>query len=1143
MRVVAAGVVLLLVSSCVTRDERPPSKLAEGCLLNSDCEAPLVCVFRRCHQPCTTGRDCPMGSDCQAQGDPPALVCTQLSCRDLPCPAGMLCGDDFTCRRGCLGVSDCAEGQRCASNQCVWPESTRPDGGFPPARQTCQRNSDCPQTDGGLFLACRAGSCAPECFGQPDCPTDATCTFGRCVTNQVTPNPGARCEYNSQCADAGAGAFCIGGLCGPQCITGRDCSASQLCDRGACAPRGTDGGLGRECRYTSECPSPLTCSAQGSCVEQCLLDRDCAALGSGYVCQQNECRRPVVPGTCRLNSECALNEKCTNGSCAPECLGARDCASGFSCSDAGACVPTLDAGVATCTFTSQCPVGQRCSQSVCIPECAQSRDCAFGFVCNSRQECVLPGLDGGASPDAGPGTRCVYNSQCRLGEKCGPQGLCIPECTATRDCPGGYVCDQGGACVFPPFDGGAVSGADGGTRCLFNSQCAPGERCSSQGFCIPECLNDRDCPLSYTCRQNLCVPQGLPADAGLPTGYGAPCTLQSACAPYNLVCGASGVCVFECLSDVDCFTTQGQCCQQSRCRGASLCLGGNDAGVRDAGTVPLDGGCRADIDCIDNDFCNGTEACRAGRCVAGSMPCDDNNPCTRDTCDAVLRVCSYQTIAVDGDGDGRYPRQCGGTADDCDDTDNTIFPSAPERCDWKDNNCNGVVDEALWRERTGARGVLSSGGQYLARAGAPSARRVGNDVFVAAASHQVNGSIDLFKLSTPAFGLVSGPIPVLQSTTQWQFCNPGTLYYGKQAVRPTVAVSGSTVAVGGLVASYANPLATCCQNGLGAEVRTTRSAFAFIDSSLGPITQGAVASADTSWTGSPISCEDLSSNNGGGVRNDRPSLAFNPSSNQWVATWWDNAGLGVAPPWQLRFSTINPDGGVNGPRTVYNLVPNEARNVLNLTEPNNNTHLAVVAVGSRSVLFAWVNQAQAPISNTAHVRWMMYDLALTAPTLPAPLTWGFNSTMSPINGRRPRLDTPVFDGQRYRLTVNSNTSTVGTDDVKVLLINEDGVLEGLRSLEDVQSTSFGSNPGFITGGVAGVAFPGPGVVGVFNKDTYLRLKYGVFASDAGLQTYDLNLGQQFDLRTDVAVVPLTDTSIGLVWQDGDLRKTVFECAP
>ncbi len=32
-------------------------------------------------------------------------------------------------------------------------------------------------------------------------------------------------------------------------------------------------------------------------------------------------------------------------------------------------------------------------------------------------------------------------------------------------------------------------------------------------------------------------------------------------------------------------------------------------------------------------------------------------------------------------------------------------------------------------------------------------------------------------------------------------------------------------------------------------------------------------------------------------------------------------------------------------------------------------------------------------------------------------------------------------------------------------------------------------------------------------------------------------------RSDFAVVPLTETSVGLLWTDGVLKKTVFECLP
>src|SRR5512135_3410819 len=89
------ALVVLLFSSCGS--DHVAARIAEGCLINSDCTSPLVCAFRRCHNACSATRDCPAGQRCVAS-DRPFKVC-ELSeekhcARTVDCPPGMVCGID-----------------------------------------------------------------------------------------------------------------------------------------------------------------------------------------------------------------------------------------------------------------------------------------------------------------------------------------------------------------------------------------------------------------------------------------------------------------------------------------------------------------------------------------------------------------------------------------------------------------------------------------------------------------------------------------------------------------------------------------------------------------------------------------------------------------------------------------------------------------------------------------------------------------------------------------------------------------------------------------------------------------------------------------------------------------------------------------
>ncbi len=1051
IQVVGAVWLLSSFTACVTQTEKPPAKLAEGCLLNSDCEAPLVCVFRRCSTQCVVDLDCTQEPRDRCQAAESSYSICIPDCDRQPCPTGFICGTDKRCRKECTTSADCLNRQVCISNQCVSPLDVV-DGGAPVIAR-CELDSQCNAGE----VCRRNGTCGPQCLATIDCATGQACVSGRCnaVDAGTVVSTDAGCLYNSNC---GGTQVCRNGVCGIECREPRDCASGLVCTNDRCVPS-TPNDAGT-CTFTSDCTSPLACLG-GACRPECRLDVDCA---SGFQCTGTPASCQRIGGT----------------------------------SDGGACL-----------YTSECRVGQRCANGSCVAECATQADCASGLACSASGRCVLP-----QSPDSGV-RGCLYSSDCVANERCSPQGLCIPECVSTRDCALPQVCVSGG-CRFPSNDGGV---------CVYNSQCPGGQRCAPTGQCVAECIDSRDCVAPRVCLAGACQ-LALP-DAGA-AGVGTACVLQSTCTPFGLICGAAGVCVVQCVGDTDCPANQGQCCRANRCLGGTACFVAADAGTVDAGTSGLDGGCRANIDCLDSDFCNGDERCVTGRCVAGTNPCDDSNPCTIDSCSSSLRQCSYSTQAIDADNDGHYPRQCGGGADDCDDSDPFTYPGTVERCDFRDNNCNGAVDESLWVEVPGARGSFSSGNLYPPGGNTPSIARVGNDVLVAAGSNGLNGTIDAYRLNATDFSLVAGPTTLTQSTTPWALCN-GTSR-GRQALRPIVSTDGVEFAVASLTASFTNSQATCLQN----DAFSLRSAVSFIAPTLAmPFTQTLISTPpDPNNYVTDLARYDYDDL-------DRASLAFSPSLNRFVGVWAEErpVNFGQSNPRALYFATVSRTQAASTSRLVWGVNPNPAR--VSTGAPNASTPPRV-GVGSTTVLFAWSNEPAQPI-NSRHLRWVLYDSALTS-VVAGPFSYVF-STGSPY----PHVDDIVFDGTNYRVVVNPQVDPVGSDGlVRVLSVNQSGAVVSDEPIMGSSPTNAGTPQPFASQHVGFTQLQldgGSGFAMVGSQDSRLRLATFPTTPDGGVNIVSVDLGTSASARSDFVVVPLEGARVGVVWSDGDLKKTVFKCGP
>ena len=588
-------------------------------------------------------------------------------CWDVGCATVGLCGaDEASCRDG---VDDDGDGfTDCDDPACYiarWRECE-----LPPWEYACNRGVD---EDGDGLTDCADS----DCWNDPICPPRSSET--RCGDRFDEDRDGSTDCADSDCAqDAG----CRGtAATETSCVDGIDNDGDGLTD---CADR-------------ADCPTGTfdrRCGAsEVSCTDR--FDND----GDGFVdCADAQC---ATVAACAAGETDCRNGIDDDGDGATDCLDPgcslavcggpeADCGDGLD-DDGDGAVDCRDPGCRTADF---CLGGETHCENGLDDDRDGATDC-FDADCEFHSAC-LPGGETACADgqdDDGDGRTDCADYDCRSAPNC--SGLEM-NCTngvdddhdgrtdcADSDCEW-QPCDDGDPCTERDFckvagcDPGEPPSCDDGDPCTTDACQAPAGCVHTAAPDGTACDDGSDCTAGDTCAAGACQ-GGAPAACG----DGTP---ETSCT--NGVdddhdgatdCQDRG-CLWQSCSDGDACTIL-DLCGDGACSGA-LALSCNDDNPCTTDTCDPQLGCRhtALVDgtvCDDGSLCTAGETCRAGACTpATSVSCDDGDACTADTCDRSTGTCAHPAVADgtacdDGDacttGDACVAGGCVAAPKDCDD--------------------------------------------------------------------------------------------------------------------------------------------------------------------------------------------------------------------------------------------------------------------------------------------------------------------------------------------------------------------------------------------------------------------------------------------------------------------------------------------
>ena len=667
---------------------------------------------------CVSGTpvDCDDGIDCTADACDEATGCVQTP-RNNQCSDGNVCTADVCSPTGgcanppqanaCDDGDACTLGDSCAGGECVGIPQSCSDNNPCNGVETCDPDRGCvagppPVCDNGIFCdgveycdqmngecrspgaltcedddPCTAGVCneATDSCGQEFDPTLPDCDATPCTADTAA----ADCEDADVCTidecvpvDGGPNGYCYNRddptCTHMECFGNIQCDDDDICTEDTCVPEQ------QLCWNVPIADCPVDCRRSADCDdENACTDDVCEA---GGICAHYDAALPCDDG-----SVCTLADHCEAGECVAGSV--RDCDDQMDCTF-DTCHPTLgcqheadpECGILPCTTDTDCDDGNSCTEGYC--------DTIVGF-------CELITLDGVVCDD---GDACTVNERCDgtvcsngFDRPCDDEQPCtLNLCNSTTGCY--YETDTHCVILDPPCTTGQECN-DGDLctidNCTFDGACHN----DPQPGCGEACVVDADCndqdPCTFNrCETNRCAFPFDPDCGANPCvtvadcNDGDECTIDI-CNPDRNLCEHPPVpsCGEPCVGDEDC--DDGEPCTDDICNpdtdkcilvpipDCERCFGPADCGDDNYCTDDTcpEGACvyvPNVLACDDSDFCTESDACSEGECVGEPVDCDDLDPCTIDTCDAVTGCGSVEDLTLEG------CERCGLDAD-CDDGD------------------------------------------------------------------------------------------------------------------------------------------------------------------------------------------------------------------------------------------------------------------------------------------------------------------------------------------------------------------------------------------------------------------------------------------------------------------------------------------